>query len=166
MNFVFMLQCLHRQPMETNAVQQQYSSLYQSPGINRIEKIHYLHDNSMPHFSLYYFNLYLSVSDLYWQELLQNVCKCQSSGYLCTFCKGSGIQRDSEDTCVAFAYHPVVGRARGVHLHFSKSLGLDYWKKSKSKWKLRGLTELINLMWKLSKRTICHTWMSKQIEYY
>lgn len=82
----------------------------------------------MQHFSLYYlisFNLYLSVSDLYQQELLQNVSKCQSSGYLCTFCKGFGIQRDSEDTCVAFAYHPAVGRARGVHLHFSKSLGLD-----------------------------------------
>lgn len=48
----------------------------------------------------------------------------------CTFCKGSGIQRDSKDTCVAFACHPAVGRAKEVHLHFSKSLGLDYWKKS------------------------------------
>lgn len=71
-----------------------------------------------------------------------------------TFCKGFGTQRDSKDTCVAFAYRPAVGRAREVHLHFSKSLGLDYWKKNKWKLKLWHAVHLVNLMWKPGKHTI------------
>lgn len=158
-----MLQHLQRQSMETNAIQQQYLFLYHLLCCKNRKNTLFIWKQHLALQPLLYKYLNLSFFKIYIdKKLLWNIYNSQSSCYLCTFCKGFGTQRDSKDTCAAFAYHPAVGRAREVHLHFSKSLDHDYWNKKKIK--IKTLTGLTSCQFDMKTRQACnfHTWMSEQ----